>query len=119
MLVNSRSVTIRHNNFFGIGLGVFVRGPGSMGNHVYENTITASMNGLLGVCFNPAPGFTGGPRGNSVERNSITGFRYAIQINAGGPNIFKNNSLAYTVGAFDAEADTPYQDVDNVKIQLP
>jgi hypothetical protein len=119
MLVNSRSVTVRHNNLFGIGLGVFVRGPGSTGNHVYENTITASMNGLLGVCYNPAPGASGGPRGDSVERNSISGFRFAIQVNAGGPNVFKDNTLAYTVEAFEVAAGTMHQDVGNVKIRLP
>lgn len=119
MLVNSRSVTIRHNNLFSIGLGVFVRGPGSTGNHVYENTITASMNGLLGVCYNPAPGASGGPRGDSVERNSISGFRFAIQVNAGGPNVFKDNTLAYTVEAFEVAAGTVHQDVGNVKIRIP
>jgi nitrous oxidase accessory protein NosD len=119
MIVNSRSVTVRHNSLFGVGLGVFVRGPGSTGNHIYENTITASMNGLLGVCYNPAPGETGGPRGDTVERNSITGFRFGIQVNAGGPNVFKNNTLFYTMGAFEMATGTVVQDVENTKVQLP
>jgi len=119
MVVNSRSVTIRRNNLYSVGLGVFVRGPGSMGNHIYENTITASMNGLLGICYNPAPGVSGGPRGDSVERNSISGFNFAIQVNAGGPNVFKDNTLAYKMGAFEVAAGTMHEDVGNVKIQLP
>jgi nitrous oxidase accessory protein NosD len=119
MVVNSKSVTIKHNNIYGVGLGVFVRGPGSLGNHVYENTITASTNGLLGVCYNPAPGTLGGPRGDSVERNAISGFRFAIQVNAGGPNVFKDNTLSYTMEAFEIAAGSVAEDVGNVKVQLP
>jgi nitrous oxidase accessory protein NosD len=119
MVVNSKSVVIRHNSMFGVGLGVFVRGPRSMGNHVYENTISASSNGLLGVCYNPAPGAPGGPRGDTVERNAISGFRFAIQVNAGGPNVFRNNTLLYTVDAFETAAGTILEDTGNVKVQLP
>jgi hypothetical protein len=119
MIVNSRSVVVAHNNMFGIGLGVFVRGPGSMGNHIHDNTITASANGLLGVCYNPAPGQVGGPRGDTVERNTIYGFRFGIQVNAGMPNVFRQNVLFYTMGAFEVGAGLTVQDIDNVKVQLP
>jgi nitrous oxidase accessory protein NosD len=119
MIVNSKSVIVKHNNIFNVGLGIFVRGPGSMGNHIYGNTVTAGMNGLLGVCYNPAPGATGGPRGDTVERNAISGFRFAIQVNAGGPNVFKNNTLFYTMDAFEIAAGGVVQDVENTKVQLP
>lgn len=119
MIVNSKGVTVRQNNLLGIGLGVFVRGPGSMGNHIVENTITATRNGLLGVCFNPAPGSVGGPRGNTVERNAISGFRFAIQVNAGGPNVFRDNTLLYSMGAFDVAAGNIIEESGNTKVQLP
>jgi hypothetical protein len=54
-----------------------------------------------------------------VERNSISGFNFAIQVNAGGPNVFKDNTLAYKMGAFEVAAGTMHEDVGNVKIQLP
>jgi Right handed beta helix region len=112
-------VTVKHNNVFSVGLGIFVRGAGSTGNHIYENTITATTNGLLGVCYNPALGGSGGPRGDTVERNTITGFGFAIQVNAGGPNIFKDNSLFYTTQPFMTAVGTTMQDVGNTKVQLP
>jgi nitrous oxidase accessory protein NosD len=119
MIVNSKAVTVKHNNLLGVGLGVFVRGPGSMGNHIYENTITATTNGLLGICYNPAPGAAGGPRGDTVERNAISGFRFSIQVNAGGPNIFRDNTLLYTMGAFEVTSGNVIEETNNTKVQLP
>jgi nitrous oxidase accessory protein NosD len=119
MIVNSRGVVVARNTLVGVGLGVFVRGPGSVGNHVYDNTIAATMSGLLGVCFNPAPGASGGPRGNTVERNAITGFRAAIQVNAGGPNVFKDNTLFYLEEAFDVAMGSAAEDIANTKVRLP
>jgi Periplasmic copper-binding protein (NosD) len=120
MIVNSKAVVVTHNDLYNVGLGVFVRGPGSSGNHIYENTIASNTNGLLGVCYNPAPsGAPGGPRGDTVERNSISGFNFAIQVNAGGPNIYRDNTLIYKVGAFEMAEGTTAEDVNNTKVKLP
>jgi nitrous oxidase accessory protein NosD len=119
MIVNSKSVVVKHNDIFSVGLGIFVRGTGSMGNHIYENTVTAARNGQLGICYNPAPGSMGGPRGDTVERNAISGFRFAIQVNAGGPNVFKNNTLFYTMEAFEVAMGSVIHDLDNTKVSLP
>jgi hypothetical protein len=119
MIVNSKAVTVKHNNIYSVGLGVFVRGTESRGNHIFENTITANLNGLLGICYNPAPGGTGGPRGDTVERNAISGFENAIQVNAGGPNVFKNNTLLYLMQAFEIAEGNMVEDIDNTKVELP
>jgi nitrous oxidase accessory protein NosD len=117
MIVNSKAVTVKHNTIFSVGLGIFVRGPGSMGNHIYENTVTATTNGLLGICYNPAPGASGGPRGDTVTRNAISGFGTAIQVNAGGPNIFRDNTLFYTMQAFELAMGSLATDTGNTKVQ--
>jgi hypothetical protein len=108
---------VKHNTIFSVGLGIFVRGPGSMGNHIYENTVTATTNGLLGICYNPAPGASGGPRGDTVTRNAISGFGTAIQVNAGGPNIFRDNTLFYTMQAFELAMGSLATDTGNTKVQ--
>jgi parallel beta-helix repeat protein len=118
MIVNSKGVTVRHNTIFSVGLGIFVRGPGSMGNHIYENTISAGMNGMLGICYNPAPGASGGPRGDTVARNAVSGFATAIQVNAGGPNIFRDNTLSYTMQAFEVTMGSVATDTGNTKVQV-
>lgn len=118
MVVNSKAVTIMRNTIFGVGLGIFVRGPNSTGNHIYENTVTASTNGLLGICYNPAPGASGGPRGDTVARNAISGFGIAIQVNAGGPNIFRDNTLVYVMDAMEIAMGSMAVDTGNTKVQL-
>jgi hypothetical protein len=65
------------------------------------------MNGLLGFCFNPAPG--GGPNDGPSENrgllNSLVRFRIGIQINAGFDNTFAANDIKYFV--------LPWEDPDN------
>ncbi len=79
MLLHSKNVSIEKNAIYNTGLGVFVRGGGSWGNRVGNNTITANTNGAIGVCYNPAGDDPEGPRGDLVHNNLNWGI-YLTQV---------------------------------------
>lgn len=97
LLLNSSECRFARNRMDGVNLGVFVRGPGSYQNRIRHNHVVGGSNGLLGVCYNPAPG--GGPAGPSrdeVERNTFSRFGKGIQTSAGSAyNRFVRNQIEY------------------------
>ena len=50
---NSRAVFVERNVISRTFLGVFVRGGGSGGNRIAENTLVGGESGQLGICYNP------------------------------------------------------------------
>jgi hypothetical protein len=123
MIFNSRAVVVEKNVITGTFLGVFVRGGGSSGNRIADNTITAGHNGQLGVCYNPDGGGTpAGPRGDRVYNNLISRFQTGIQTSAGSAgNLFRENDIAFVAQA--VEEVTPgsnvFEDNSQIAITLP
>jgi parallel beta-helix repeat protein len=102
MIVQSRAVTVVHNSIYNTGLGIFVRGSRSWGNRLAHNTVTAGMNGALGICYNPADGDPSAPRGDVVENNLISGFGTGVQLVAtSAANIVRNNNIAFRMMAIE------------------
>jgi Right handed beta helix region len=104
-LVNSRGVVVKRNTITSVNLGIFVRGGGSTGNRIFENTLVGGptpASNLLGICYNPAPvGSDEGPRGDLIYNNHIARFGFAIAISAGSVgNIFRENTLSSFAGGF-------------------
>lgn len=119
MIVNSRNVVVQGNGIHNVGLGIFVRGGMSSGNRVAGNTVSTSANGVFGICYNPADSGTGGPRGDVIQNNLITGFDVSIQVSAGSAaNVFRDNTLAYVTSAY-VSANQTNLDLNNSKVQLP
>jgi nitrous oxidase accessory protein NosD len=106
MLVNSRENRIARNGLKGVNLGVFVRGGGSVGNRVRWNDAVAGANGLLGICYNPAPNAgPDGPSGDEVRHNTLSRFGTGIQASAGSA---KNRFVANVIRYFSS----PYEDLN-------
>ncbi|MCU0228012.1 MAG: right-handed parallel beta-helix repeat-containing protein [Bryobacterales bacterium] len=104
MVAQSRNITIRENNIYNVGLGVFVRGGNSWGNRTTANTITAGRNGVLGVCYNPTPDDPRGPTGDLIDNNLISSFDVAVQMSANSvSNIIRDNTLAFVRMAIDLQ----------------
>jgi nitrous oxidase accessory protein NosD len=97
MILNSRAVEVFRNVISRVFLGVFVRGGGSGGNRIAENTVAAGANGQLGICYNPdGLGTALGPSGDLVYNNLVSGFNVGIQTSAESTgNIFRENDLAF------------------------
>jgi nitrous oxidase accessory protein NosD len=118
MLVHSRNVVVEDNLLNEIGLGIFVRGSGSWGNHIVNNTITAGDHGLIGICYNPAPDDPVGPSGDLVEGNLASRFNLGIQTNAATNNVFRGNTLFFKTAGLQFN-DNQNEDIDNTLVQLP
>jgi nitrous oxidase accessory protein NosD len=119
MIVQSSGVVISHNSIFGTGLGVFVRGGMSRGNRIEGNTITASTNGILAICYNPTPTDTRSPRYDLIYNNLMTGYQGGIQFAASsGVNIAKGNTIFHTTRPAIEVNGTGSQDLENVKVQI-
>ena len=119
MIVQSKNVVVENNAIFSTGLGIFVRGGRSWGNRIRGNTVTAGANGLLGICYNPAPDDPQGPRGDLVHDNLITGFNVGIQASETSMyNVFRGNTISYRTSAIEFRNDTN-EDVDNVGVIFP
>jgi len=97
MIVNSRGVEVFRNLVSRVFLGVFVRGGGSGGNRVAENTLSAGANGQIGICYNPdGLGTPAGPRGDLVYNNLVSGFNIGVQTSTESTgNIFRENDIAF------------------------
>jgi parallel beta-helix repeat protein len=96
MLANSRAVLVKNNVISRVFLGIFVRGGGSGGNRITENTVTGQMNGMLGICYNPVPGSPAAPQGDLVYNNLISRFMTGIATSdQTRNNIFRENDIAY------------------------
>lgn len=110
MAVNSAHNRISRNTLRGINLGIFVRGGGSYENLIRRNDVYAGMNGLLGICYNPAPmGGPAGPSNDRVVHNRLFRFGTGIQTSSGSTtNLFANNVIRYF--------NSPYEDLNGSNI---
>jgi parallel beta-helix repeat protein len=119
MVVQSRSVTVENNSLYNVGLGIFVRGGMSWGNTIAHNNVTAGMNGALGICYNPTPTDTMGPRGDMIYANHITGYGTGIQMNStSAVNSIRENTIAHRGKAIEAgHASNVLQ--GNIELALP
>jgi nitrous oxidase accessory protein NosD len=118
MLIASRNVVVKDNLLNEVGLGIFVRGSGSWGNHIVDNTITAGDHGLIGICYNPAPDDPVGPSGDLIEGNLASGFNLGVQTNAATNNVFRGNTLFFKTAGLQFN-DNQNEDIDNTLVQLP
>ena len=110
MLVNSAHNRIRNNQLSGVNLGIFVRGAGSYENVIRGNEVTAGQNGLLGICYNPAPGGdAAGPMRDRVSRNTLARFGTGISVSAGS---MENRFIANSIGYFNS----PYEDLNGTNV---
>jgi parallel beta-helix repeat protein len=96
LIVNSRGVVVERNVVTGTFLGIFVRGAGSGGNRIGNNTLTGGSNGQLGICYNPDDsGVATGPSGDLVYDNLVSRFVVGIQTSAAtAGNLFRDNAVA-------------------------
>lgn len=110
LLVNSARNRIVENQLHGVNLGIFVRGGGSYENVIRGNNAEAGMHGLLGVCYNPAPGGDpAGPRHDRVTRNVFNRFGTGIVASVGSAmNYFRFNSIRYFT--------SPYVDLNGTNV---
>jgi len=97
LVFNSRAVFLERNIVSNTFLGIFVRGGGSGGNRIAENTLTGGASGQLGICYNPdGSGDPAGPSGDTVYNNLVSRFNVGIQTSTGtSGNIFRENDVAY------------------------
>lgn len=96
MVVESRNVVVEDNAIFNIGLGIFVRGGMSGGNRLSNNTVTAGTNGLLGICYNPAPNDPESPKGDIISGNLVSGFTTGMSFKETSAfNVIRNNVVQY------------------------
>lgn len=102
MLVNSSRNRIARNHLRGVNLGIFVRGGGSYENVIRGNTAEAGSHGLLGICYNPAPGGDpAGPQHDRVTRNVLNRFDTGIVASAhSAENYFRFNTIRYLTSAY-------------------
>jgi hypothetical protein len=136
LLVNTRGSLVKKNGISSVNLGIFVRGGGSTGNRIVENTVTGGrprpspgdasvtvIPGLLGICYNPvegAPASDPGPRGDLIYNNHITNFRTAISATSGSvSNIFRENTLAYFIAAYSPTTSLGNLLEGNLTVMLP
>jgi hypothetical protein len=105
-LVNSRAALIKGNTISSVNLGIFVRGGGSTGNRITENTVVGGANpahALFGICYNPPPtGGNAGPRGDLIYNNHIARFGFAVGLSEFSiNNVFRDNTYAVFTRAYD------------------
>ena len=97
MILNSRAVFVERNVISRTFLGIFVRGGGSGGNRIAENTLTGDGAGQLAICYNPDnvdP--DAGPSGDLVYNNLASRWNVGIQTSTGSfGNVFRENDIAY------------------------
>jgi parallel beta-helix repeat protein len=119
MIAQSSNVVVENNSIHNAGLGIFVRGGMSRGNRIANNTVTGGSNSVFGICYNPAPADSRGPRGDLITNNVITGFPTAISMSdLSLANVMRGNTLAYGTIAIQSPSTTN-MDVDNIKVKLP
>jgi nitrous oxidase accessory protein NosD len=120
LLVNSRGVKVVRNVVTDVFLGIFVRGGGSGGNRIAENTITGGDNGQLGICYNPAEGAgPAGPEGDLVYDNHISRMNVGAAFSEGSiDNVFTENTMAFFEMAVDEKTAGSNVIEDNQSVQL-
>lgn len=102
MLINSAMNRIAGNRMHDVNLGIFVRGGASYENQIQGNEVKGGANGLLAICYNPAPGVDpAGPHDDRVSLNVLSRFRTGISASAhSAENAFTLNTIRYFVSAY-------------------
>lgn len=121
LIINSRGVLVKDNVITKVFLGVFVRGGGSGGNRIVENTMTGAQNGMLGICYNPSPteGANDGPSGDLVYNNLIARFATGIAMSARSiQNILRENDIAYFTQAINEAVPNTNTLAENTSVQI-
>lgn len=97
MMINSYRNYVLWNKYRDVNLGIFVRGGGSFENRILHNTARAGDNGLLAICYNPAPGGDPtGPDSDYVRGNNLVRFGVGVSASAGSTNnVFVRNRIRY------------------------
>ena len=95
-------VVVTNNSIYSTGLGIFVRGGRSSGNRISDNTITAGTGfAALGICYNPTPSDSHGPRGDLISGNVITSYPTSLQFSPKSlSNVAMGNSFIYITEGF-------------------
>lgn len=108
MLVNSAMNAITGNELSRLNLGIFVRGGDSHGNWIAGNQAVGGDHGLLGICYNPAPGGDpAGPHGDRVTGNLLDRFGTGIVASAqSAGNVFRMNTTRYFTAAYQDQNGT-------------
>jgi parallel beta-helix repeat protein len=105
-LVNTRAALLKGNTISSVNLGIFVRGGGSTGNRITENTVVGGAipaHALFGICYNPPPtGGNAGPRGDLIYNNHVARFGFAVGLSEFSiNNVFRDNTYAVFTRAYD------------------
>ncbi len=108
MLVNSPMNDIVENQMRDVNLGIFVRGGGSYENSIEGNSVVGGAHGLLGVCYNPAPGTDlAGPMKDRVKSNVLARFGTGISASQlSSQNVFAMNTIHYFNAAYEDKNGT-------------
>ncbi len=103
LLVQSARNRVDANHVKDVNLGLFVRGGESEGNRIRRNHVEAGRNGLLAICYNPAPGAgPAGPHGDRVSLNVLSRFGTGISASAqSAGNLFDLNTIRYFHSAYE------------------
>jgi hypothetical protein len=120
LIVNSRAVFVERNVISRTFLGIFVRGAGSAGNRISENTLVGGAAGQLGICYNPdGSGNPDGPSGDLVYNNLVSRFNLGIQTSTGtSGNIFRENDIAFFQSPIQELGPGPNVFAENTSILL-
>lgn len=97
MMINGSHNRIFFNCLRDINLGTFMRGGNSSRNQIYLNSIMGGDMGLLGICYNPAPGEgADAPDNDKIFLNYVSRFGAGIQFKEeAGYNKVKLNWIGY------------------------
>lgn len=118
MIVESRGVVVEDNAIFNTGLGIFVRGGMSGGNRLSNNTVTAGTNGLLGICYNPAPNDAESPKGDIVSGNLVSGFTTGMSFKGTSAfNVIKDNVIQYGTTGIE-QLSTKNTEMNNTVVMM-
>jgi hypothetical protein len=120
LIVNSRAVFVERNVISRTFLGIFVRGGGSGGNRISENTLVGGAAGQLGICYNPdGSDSPDGPSGDLVYNNLVSRFNVGIQTSTGtSGNIFRENDIAFFQTPIQELGPGPNVFVENTTVPL-
>ncbi len=120
LLVDVRGARVTDNVVTDTFLGIFVRGEGSGANRIAGNLLAGGANAELGICYNPAPGLSsGGPNGDLVYGNTVSGFRRGMAFSTDSiNNVVKGNTLAFLDIAVDEASPGANLVFDNDEVDL-